>query len=540
MGARFLSEDGQWWWDGQQWQPTEESWESSQAPELRPSGYRSLDQRRLDKERRERYIAGRQRHVEALNEKLSVRIDQLETILLRALDVQDWSLDFERLKEPMTLPPFDPQGADKPASSPTLDQFLPPPLGLFQRAFPRLAKRHSKAVDDARALYQSSLAEHTKREVDRLSWLDDAQKRHEEANDRLRQQISGQNLRVDQLRADYMGHKREAIIEAYTQVFKTDVLPSGFPQAIRVTYDPAEKLLVLERQLPSLDIVPRLGTYRYVKLRDSVEEVVRPSSQVKSLYMSLVAQVALRTLYVAFAADMIGAVELIVLNCFVDAVNPATGQRDKPCLLTVRVSKQDFLQLDLRYVQPAICVKRLRAIMSKSPHELEAVEPILRFNMVDARFVDGQPVLDELDQRPNLATLTAYEFESLVRDLFQKMGHDTRQTRASRDGGVDCVAWDTRPILGGKVVIQAKRYRHVVGVGAVRDLYGTMQNERANKGILITTSHYTSAAREFAQSLPLQLIDGAGLLSLLETQAGVMAKIEFPEGWADQVAAVPE
>ena len=34
---------------------------------------------------------------------------------------------------------------------------------------------------------------------------------------------------------------------------------------------------------------------------------------------------------------------------------------------------------------------------------------------------------------------------------------DTKQTRASRDGGVDCVAYDPRPIFGGKVVIQAKR-----------------------------------------------------------------------------------
>jgi len=44
----------------------------------------------------------------------------------------------------------------------------------------------------------------------------------------------------------------------------------------------------------------------------------------------------------------------------------------------------------------------------------------------------------------------------------QVVGLDTRQTRASRDGGVDCVAVDPRPIMGGKVVIQAKRYRHTV------------------------------------------------------------------------------
>ena len=47
---------------------------------------------------------------------------------------------------------------------------------------------------------------------------------------------------------------------------------------------------------------------------------------------------------------------------------------------------------------------------------------------------------------------------------------DWRRNRRvpSRDGGVDCVAYDTRPIFGGKVVIQAKRYKNTVGVSAVR------------------------------------------------------------------------
>ena len=53
--------------------------------------------------------------------------------------------------------------------------------------------------------------------------------------------------------------------------------------------------------------------------------------------------------------------------------------------------------------------------------------------------------------------LTPSEFESLIQNLFTSMGLETKQTRASRDGGVDRVAYDTRPIFGGKVVIQAKR-----------------------------------------------------------------------------------
>jgi len=121
----------------------------------------------------------------------------------------------------------------------------------------------------------------------------------------------------------------------------------------------------------------------------------------------------------------------------------------------------------------------------------------------------------------------------LITNLFEKMGLETRLTQASRDGGVDCVAYDTRPIFGGKVVIQAKRYKHTVGVSAVRDLYGTMQNEGATKGILVTTSGYGSAAFDFAKGKPLELLSGSHLLHLLAEHAGIEAKIEPPEDWSD-------
>ena len=135
--------------------------------------------------------------------------------------------------------------------------------------------------------------------------------------------------------------------------------------------------------------------------------------------------------------------------------------------------------------------------------------------------------------------MTPTEFEGLIQNLFSRMGLDTRQTRASRDGGVDCVAFDPRPIMGGKVVIQAKRYKHTVGVSAVRDLFGTLQNEGASKGILVTTSGYGKASFDFASGKPIELLDGANLLYLLREHAGVEARIEAPQDWHDPAADAP-
>jgi hypothetical protein len=105
------------------------------------------------------------------------------------------------------------------------------------------------------------------------------------------------------------------------------------------------------------------------------------------------------------------------------------------------------------------------------------------------------------------------------------MSHDTSNRRWQS-------IWTARPIFGGKVVIQAKRYKNTVGVSAVRDLFGTMQNEGASKGILVTTSGYGKASFEFAQNKPLELLSGSNLLYLLEEHAGITAKIEPPEDWA--------
>jgi restriction system protein len=52
-------------------------------------------------------------------------------------------------------------------------------------------------------------------------------------------------------------------------------------------------------------------------------------------------------------------------------------------------------------------------------------------------------------------------------------------------------------------------------MSAVRDLYGTLMNEGAMKGILVTTSDYGPDAYEFANGKPISLLNGSNLLHLL-------------------------
>ena len=144
--------------------------------------------------------------------------------------------------------------------------------------------------------------------------------------------------------------------------------------------------------------------------------------------------------------------------------------------------------------------------------------------------MESKDILAEINSIENLATMDWADFEHLVRQLFEKMftenGAEVKVTRASRDGGVDAVVFDPDPIRGGKFVIQAKRYNNVVPVSAVRDLYGTVINEGATKGILVTTSYFGSDSVEFAKDKPLTLIDGSNLVYLFQ-QYGYNVRISL-------------
>lgn len=95
--------------------------------------------------------------------------------------------------------------------------------------------------------------------------------------------------------------------------------------------------------------------------------------------------------------------------------------------------------------------------------------------------------------------MDGYQFEDYISNLFQKLGFSVEATDYSNDGGIDLVATYEKPIFSGKYIIQCKNWSGPVGQPEVRDLYGVVMDQRANKGILITPSDYTQQAYDFAK-----------------------------------------
>jgi len=131
-----------------------------------------------------------------------------------------------------------------------------------------------------------------------------------------------------------------------------------------------------------------------------------------------------------------------------------------------------------------------------------------------------------MDYSEVLNSLSGVEFENLCASILSKMGLQVETTKTSGDGGIDIIVTTSSAIFGGKYIIQCKRYTGNVGEPILRDLYGVVMSERANKGILMTTGHFTQAAVKFCIDKPLELIDIDKLVELI-VKNGVVPSVNY-------------
>ncbi len=156
-------------------------------------------------------------------------------------------------------------------------------------------------------------------------------------------------------------------------------------------------------------------------------------------------------------------------------------------------SKYPFAQLHaVRSRNVAI----LAALIAKKPKLLEE-QPEAGSSIVLATSSLTQKLI-QLHNEPNtLRTLDRRLFEEIVAEIFDGFGFSIELTAKTRDGGRDIIAVGNKEQIAIKYLIECKRPDpgNPVGVGIVRQLLGVVEDEKATKGLLVSTTYFSPDAK---------------------------------------------
>ncbi|WP_324785637.1 restriction endonuclease [Streptomyces sp. H51] len=403
------------------------------------------------------------------------------------------------------VPPFDPGPLAWPVRMPDPAQY-PAQSGWT-------ANQRAQAQAEARARFERDWHAAQAAEAERQRQLAALQWEHEQRAEALRAEVRRHNAGIVEAVEAVRRGEPDAVVEYFTAaLYSSTAWPAEFPRQVAAAYDPEGRQLVLDWELPGYEVVPEAKAVRYVSATGQYKDTARPVSQRRALYREVLAQSVLLVLHQLFAADEHRVLDSVALNGYVDARDPATGRQAHIFLATVMAPRAVFTELHLARVEAVSCLSEaLRGQLAARPDQLtSAVRPGRR-----PQDVGRHVAADGGDEEPDLYDMDPLAFESLVADLFRAMGMEAVTTQRSNDGGVDVDAVDPAPIRGGKIVVQVKRYRNTVPPTAVRDLYGTVQDVGANKGVLVTTSGFGPGSHTFVRGKPLELVSGRELVDLL-------------------------
>tara|TARA_Y100001970_G_scaffold288876_1_gene417525 strand:- start:844 stop:2349 length:1506 start_codon:yes stop_codon:yes gene_type:complete len=311
------------------------------------------------------------------------------------------------------------------------------------------------------------------------------------------------------------------------QILKANLLPAFFHPFYRIQFDDISGILLITFDFPDYkDEKIAIGSNAKGDKPKYASETAKKKLVKETLYGLIV------WIGHVVASQIAEEVNQIAINARQSWFDPATGSPTEGTIASVLADREYLAKLNIEKVDPIACFKQMKGLVTPSLEKQTSIRPIFEMNMDDSRLVDSKDVDGSLEEGSNLAAMPWEDFEHLVAQLFEwqfaKDGTEVKVTQASRDRGVDAIVFDPDPFMGGKYVLQAKRYTNTVDVASVRDLYGTVMNEGANRGILITTSSYGPDAYEFAKDKPISLVDGPNLLNLLR-EHGKKYKIDLEE-----------
>jgi restriction system protein len=295
-----------------------------------------------------------------------------------------------------------------------------PQLSLVDKIFKPLKK---KKIKQAETLYQEAMNAWKKSIDETNSFNSNLKEQHEQKLKEVEEQKQTVNKRFDALEKDwerekeayndsqkehnettgklkenYFNKNAESVIQYCEMVLNNSQYPETFPKDFDLDYNSDSKLLIVEYVLPAPDDLPTLTDVKYIAAKKELKESFLSETQLSKIYDSAIYKITLRTLHELYEADKAEALEVIIINGWVNAINKATGKKVNNCIVTIQAKKIEFNKIELSNVDPKICFKNLNGIGSSKLTSITAVQPIAQINKNDKRFIPSHEVANQLNE----------------------------------------------------------------------------------------------------------------------------------------------
>ena len=207
--------------------------------------------------------------------------------------------------------------------------------------------RYDRRLAAARDAFERAEREYNRAEAARQDWIREQTSRHDAAFRTHRERSHAITANVARIAAGLRDRDRESVQYYLELSLSRTLLPEDVPHAAEVAYSPRGEQAVVRFELPSVDVVPVLESYTYVAATGTLREKKRPAAQVAQLYRLIVSQITLLYMRDLFEADP--ELDNVELGGHVHSVNPATGHREYPCLISIATDRSTYLRLNLRW-----------------------------------------------------------------------------------------------------------------------------------------------------------------------------------------------
>ncbi|MGA2918114.1 MAG: restriction endonuclease [Methanoregula sp.] len=167
-------------------------------------------------------------------------------------------------------------------------------------------------------------------------------------------------------------------------------------------------------------------------------------------------------------------------------------QKERLINYLIKILKDDFnyqgsLDLDLTRIEKQIELKRFE-------------------NSLTGQSSGNRITINDIDR------LNGYDFERVLKELFEKMGYRVIHTTLSNDQGADLIVEK----FNVKIVIQAKNWQNNVTNSGIQEVVAAIKHYDAQKSMVISSSGFTQSARELARSNDVTLWDRSILAAMLD------------------------